>query len=84
MQFTINEAKKEVKLRDIAVSVPRSICSSKIFSQESLIDTCCIQDCSSNVIINQMWTHQHPLILTWLVFSLLAIGFLFPLLFIIH
>lgn len=84
MQLTIDEARKGVKLKDIAVSVPKSIYSGKILGKDATFDNYCFQDCSCEVQLNQMWTQQHPLILAWLVFSLVSIGFLFPLLFVIH
>lgn len=84
MQFTIEEARKSTKLKDIAVSVPKSIYASKIINNTNPFENFHIQDGTCEVQLNQMLTQQHPLILSWLIFSLVAIGFLFPLLFVIH
>lgn len=80
MQLTMKDSKGCVRLKDIAVSVPKTLCSTSIFSSESGFEKYCVRETLDGMELTQIVSKQHPLIMTWLVVSLLSIGVLFPLL----
>lgn len=81
MQLVINETKKNKTLKDITVSIPNSMYTSKIFGKDIEIDKCYSSGSFKKLFFTEMLTQQHPLISTWLVLSSVSICFLSALLF---
>lgn len=83
MQFIIEESAKPKVLRDSAMSIPKPLCTSKVFGGELEIEPCYCSNNAGDVLINIL-SKQHPLIHTWLVLSSASICLLFVLFFIIQ
>lgn len=78
----ISEKPKTIK--DISVSIPKDICSSKNFTLNCETNNIFATIETQDGLIFQMLNQQHPLINIWLILSSVSICFLFGLLFIIH
>lgn len=85
MQKTLGKVQEKITLKDIAVSVPKTMYSTNIFGKDIDTDKLCLANYTSNDFeITQMLTLQHPLINLWLIISLISICGLFMTLFFIN
>ena len=82
MLITKKEAVKPASLKKLGMTVPNSLCASKIFSNDNDIETITTIDCFNGSAILNILDKQHPLIHTWLLLSSISICFLSALFFI--
>lgn len=83
MQTRLNDS-KTTTIKDISVSIPKTIYSSKLPRTDLNVSNNFSTIETETGIIQEMLTQQHPLINTWLVLSSISICFLSALLFIMH
>jgi len=83
MLISSKEAVKSTSLKKLGMSIPNSLCASKIFYNDLDLETIRNNDCFSGSVLSSIWDKQHPLIHTWLLLSSISICFLSALFFII-
>lgn len=81
MRSALGEKKAET-LRSSAVSVPKSLYTTKIFGKDVEIDTLYNKGNENNPFY-ELWNNQHPIMHTWLVLSSISIFFLSAIFFIV-
>lgn len=87
MQTRIGETASPTTLKESMVSIPKTLYTSKILGSDIELDNTYCAESSfihPNQYLAEAWSHQHPLIHTWLFLSSISICFLSALLFIIH
>lgn len=82
MLITTREAAKSTNLKKLGMTIPNSLCASKIFTNDIDIESVHNIDGYSASVISNIWDKQHPLIHTWLLLSSISICFLSALFFI--